>query len=343
MFNTSKAVISISRDKINACLVDLFPPYNVKELVKLDWTPENLSVVLKQIKDKLKTNQIRLLLSGDLSYVMDVTIPADTKETEERQTVATSVGTEIPEILDNEDWDYKVVSQDKKQKKLIVFAPVKDKFTLISQAFASLKMEIEAVEPEDVAKTRHENPVVGLALKQDLKGKDEEVLNLKLSVTQSTPNPKISSKNRKSPIILFIVVLSFIIIATVIFFRQVQTKPTAEPVVTPTPVASITPSLEASLNLSEYLVQILNGSGIAGQAGAVQTLLTAKGFNKFTLGNAKLYNYTDTEISLKANIADDVFKAISDILENDYTVVKSAPSLSQNSTYDVVITVGRKK
>lgn len=40
-------------------------------------------------------------------------------------------------------------------------------------------INVEAIEPETIAQTRDANPIIGLALKEDIKGADEEVLNIK--------------------------------------------------------------------------------------------------------------------------------------------------------------------
>ncbi|KKR72640.1 MAG: coiled-coil [Microgenomates group bacterium GW2011_GWC1_41_8] len=94
-------------------------------------------------------------------------------------------------------------------------------------------------------------------------------------------------------------------------------------------------------DLAEYTIQILNGSGIAGQAGAVQELLETEGFEQFDTGNADSFDFTDTEARMKEEVPASVFTSIMESLE-DYTVVEG-DVLDEDADYDIVITVGQKK
>jgi hypothetical protein len=91
---------------------------------------------------------------------------------------------------------------------------------------------------------------------------------------------------------------------------------------------------------SDYTVHILNGSGISGEAGVVQKLLTTAGFESFETGNADSYDYEETEVSMKEEIPAEVFESISEVLES-YTVVEG-DLLDEDALYDIVITVGQK-
>lgn len=115
---------------------------------------------------------------------------------------------------------------------------------------------------------------------------------------------------------------------------ETQTTPAAE---TPTPT-------QASADLSKLKVQILNGSGVAGEAGKAQSYLEKPGFKEFTTGNASSFNFTDTTVAVKANTPESAFteaqKALSDYYQN---VVKADKALEDSSQYDLVVTIGKKK
>jgi len=114
----------------------------------------------------------------------------------------------------------------------------------------------------------------------------------------------------------------------------------------PTPTQTPAPEEEeeeSELDLSKYSSNVLNGSGIAGEAGKVAKLLEDAGFSSPTAGNAGSYDYTTTIISLKENVPDEVYEKIKESLETDYMVEKSDEKLSEDSDYDIKITVGSKK
>ena len=116
-----------------------------------------------------------------------------------------------------------------------------------------------------------------------------------------------------------------------------EVTPTPTPEATSTPEA--TPTVEA-LDLTEYSINILNGSGIAGQAGVVNDLLEEAGFDSLDTGNADSYDYEETEISLAESTPKAVFDAIKKALEDDYEVTKS-DAIEEDSDYDILIIVGQ--
>ncbi|MBU1256703.1 LytR C-terminal domain-containing protein [Patescibacteria group bacterium] len=115
---------------------------------------------------------------------------------------------------------------------------------------------------------------------------------------------------------------------------------TPEAVVTETVTETPTPTPE-ELDLTEYTLQIQNGSGTAGQAGAVDEILQAEGFNEADTTNADSYDYQDTEVQLKADTPKAVYDTIERALNSDYDV-KLGDALEEDSEFDVVIIVGQK-
>jgi outer membrane biosynthesis protein TonB len=105
--------------------------------------------------------------------------------------------------------------------------------------------------------------------------------------------------------------------------------------------SSPTPQAQEENNLSSYSVEILNGSGIKGEAGKVEGLLSDAGFSDTTASNASSYDYTDTQVALKAAVPDEVFTKIEETLST--YKIKRVDDLGDSSKYDVVITVGSSK
>jgi len=114
-------------------------------------------------------------------------------------------------------------------------------------------------------------------------------------------------------------------------------EPTSAPTATPTP--------EEKVDLTSYSVNVQNGSGVAGQAGVVQDLLVAAGFDEanFKTGNASTYDYTSTEVQVKADVPEAATAAITKALEGSYTVSVAKDNLAASSAYDIVVIVGTKK
>jgi hypothetical protein len=124
---------------------------------------------------------------------------------------------------------------------------------------------------------------------------------------------------------------------------EAKPTPTVEVQVSPTETPATDSGKISNVKLSNLNVQILNGSGIPGQAGGVKTLISTLNFKKIDTGNADNYNYTDTEVSLKDSIPTSVFDQIKTKLVNTYNVVQSKNAVSKTSSYDIIIIVGTKK
>ncbi len=112
---------------------------------------------------------------------------------------------------------------------------------------------------------------------------------------------------------------------------------TVEPTVSPT----AKPTASSSANLSKYKIKILNGSGIKGEAGKVQTLVEAAGFSVLSAGNATTYDYTKTQITIKTGIDPDFISSLVETLKKDYQLEDTKTVSSQ--TNDVTVIVGNLK
>jgi hypothetical protein len=109
------------------------------------------------------------------------------------------------------------------------------------------------------------------------------------------------------------------------------------PTATPTPVEKV--------DLTKYTVNVLNGSGTAGQAGVVKDLLVKSGFDaeKVKTANASTYDFKSTEVQVKVDVPAGIIDAIIKSLNTSYTVEVMEDNLTASSSYDVVVTVGSKK
>ena len=109
---------------------------------------------------------------------------------------------------------------------------------------------------------------------------------------------------------------------------------------TPTPEPTPTPTPEPVIERSELNIQVLNGSGVPGRAGKVQTLLEDADYGNVDAANAKTFDFETTEISVK-NGQEALIKILIGDLESDYEIGETDTKLDEDSEYDAVVTIGK--
>lgn len=189
MFTKKHLIVALFKDLIVAALVAESGDNRIGKSTKYkvpsypnQWSAKNLANVLGDVYKKFKAKKIRILLGDNLNYTFNLNIPGDLTGKEEREYVFEKVRELVPENLSETDWDYREIKSKLKHanqtKKVIVFVPVKGLYDMLQMALDNSSFEVEAIEPELIAGLRNSNPLVGLAMKKDIKGKDQEVLNL---------------------------------------------------------------------------------------------------------------------------------------------------------------------
>lgn len=165
-------------------------------------------------------------------------------------------------------------------------------------------------------------------------------------------NPQPGSSKTKTFLIIFLVILGIglVVGSGILYFNkktkeqspETEAKPFEETSSIPSSVPTPTESA-GKVNLSDYNVQILNGSGTPGEAGKVKALIEKEGLEDIETGNAKSYDYTTTEVQMVSDIPDSVYKTIEKALTTAGYSVKKGSTLDDDSDYDIIITVGSKK
>jgi len=209
----------------------------------------------------------------------------------------------------------------------------KDRFGIVpAKIILSGKVEEVIIEGYKIER-RNLDPFISVALKKDIKGPDEKVLNIDILPLKKS----LSKKFYISLILIFVVTLLLILVG--LFFVKKSTFRTQEKVVliTKTPTPSPTPIL----NKQEFTIQILNGSGGSGVAGKMETLLKNDGYEIAGLGNADNFDYLQTEIRVKEKVNNIFFDSLKKTLEIDYKIVKGKP-LTQEEKTDIVIIIGKQ-
>lgn len=218
------------------------------------------------------------------------------------------------------------------------------------------------------------DPVVGLAQKDDVSGKDEHTLNIdfikvhdfyknqKQSNTEvqtdskdegaSSPPPQISNdelpKTPAKKSYLFMLLLLFIVIGVSIggffmlktYFPAAGVQKKVVPSITPTITEVVSEASDsAEIDLSQYSIEILNGSGTPGVAGELEGVLEDAGYNVTTTGNADSYDFKKTQVNYKASVSSEFKKALDKSLKSIYADIVEE-ELDSSSEVDVQIIVG---
>lgn len=214
----------------------------------------------------------------------------------------------------------------------------------------SLKAEIQNI-----------SPVISLAYKEDLKGKDEDVLNLGLikvfqqNTIQDLPKQVPSNTSKQSTIAptgkhhfpnIIIVIIFLIILGSIGGFLMYNKNmlPKNKPTPTPTPLQVLSPTPLATptteIDTSEYTITILNGTGKAGEATKIETLLTDNGFNVVKTGNANNFNYEKTQARFKEKVPDEAKLPLDKLLKTLYDF-SIGTKLEEEYDSDILIIVGK--
>lgn len=126
------------------------------------------------------------------------------------------------------------------------------------------------------------------------------------------------------------------------FYWQSRTASTASETeeMTPTPEEEPTPTPE-EVDRSEFTIEILNGSGIAGEAGRAQELIEGDDFVVDSTGNADNYDYEETVIQASSDVPDAWIDELISSLERNYTVQTRVDDIEGDTSSDVVVIIGK--
>jgi len=372
MLFSNRKIIAIYRGKLIA--TEVYDPVTKKfgRTYEFGWQPETLDLTLAEVIKKFQTNEYRILVSDELSYVVRLTIPSTVPKAQIRAYILDKLQEKIPEQVDDNEWDYKEIRNLAGEGlDIIAFALVKTFAAVLFRAINKLGINIVAIEPETIAKTRDANAYIGLSLKTDLRGPDPEVLNITPNqVTDEVESKKVVEAagentvkvadnnyirlNRRIVFLIIAVMLVGLFAGGFFYLRSrstnvtqkenpnptstVQNSASETPSSTPSPTPSPTPN---SPELSVLRVQLQNGTGIAGEAGNVQKILESEGFKIISSTNADTFDHDESEVSLKPQY-DMVYDTLDRALNSEYTLIKS-DTLPDDSQNDIVIIIGKKK
>ncbi len=109
----------------------------------------------------------------------------------------------------------------------------------------------------------------------------------------------------------------------------------SENVSTVTPVPS-----KVEVDKSSVAIQVLNGTGIKGEAGKMGEYLVSLGYSEMVTGNASRSNYKETTVSVKLS-KKEAGQLIASELEKKYTVSEELGVVEEKDKYDVIVILGQ--
>lgn len=372
--NEKKLIILFGKEKIKPSLVSMGKNPADREGEELSWTDETLSEVFENLKDKYKVDVVRVILSEEVNHVLKLGIPKDVEN--ERSFIGIKIAEKVPEILENEDWDFQETGQTKNEKLVKVFAPAKEILQKITLASGGIGLKIEAIEPSFVSTKRNPNPFIGMAIKTDIKEKENLVPNMipeavdlrqikvegKAEVVPEVEEVVVEKPIQKAEPIIYeeekkfnaktfalLVFLFFLVGAVVsggiiVYKKSMSLNSSAVKGVdvTPSPSPSIAPTSTPVLIDKENLkISILNGGGVAGAGKIAKDYLESLGYKNIKPGNAENFNYKLTGISVKKNKEESVDQLKKD-LSSKYEISEQVLSLDESSEFDIIIIIGKK-
>lgn len=160
-------------------------------------------------------------------------------------------------------------------------------------------------------------------------------------------NSLLSSKNDQSKSIVLTPTPTVVVVVptnqpspTVTAKPTDKPSPTVSTKLTPTPTTS--PKTTTKPTPSKSLqVEVLNGSGISGEAVRAASLLKAAGYSITGTGNADAFTYQETVIQIKKSKASFGAQLKKD-LSDTYTVDPVIQTLAETSTSDAIVILGAK-
>jgi hypothetical protein len=193
---------------------------------------------------------------------------------------------------------------------------------------------IQSIEPVSLAKTRNEDPIIGICLDQ----KPEESEKNEVKVEK---NPVVS--NRKLMTVPMIVG-AILLLAGGVWFgvdritsgKQMAAEDKLAENITPTPI--VEPTATPMPVEKPETWQILNGSGVTGLAKKWADDLTELGYEDIKTGNADNSDYEATEVTVRK---DSMSKQVEEDLA-DKGVSAGNISIDEDLEYDVVVIIGKE-
>lgn len=153
-------------------------------------------------------------------------------------------------------------------------------------------------------------------------------------------------KNKRLIVVIttiILVILAISVLGIVLLLSPQNPLKKAPTTLTPTVMTdrASSPTPVEKIKMEDIKIQVLNGSGVAGQASSTKDSLTEAGFASIEIGNVTADPSKDTTVVFTERVSKDYQKKITTLLEQIFTNVIAYQTASQ-SAFDVTITTGIK-
>lgn len=181
---------------------------------------------------------------------------------------------------------------------------------------------------------------------------DQQRVNQPAHSSVGTPiPPQVKGQGSNGSVVKWIVLILIVlaVVGGLVWFFVIRGSGEIEkgiPIVTPSPSIQFseptpTPEVQA-VDKSEVSVEVLNGTGIAGEASYLQGKLKGAGWEKIAVGNADKQDSTQTEVEFGSGIDPTTQSELLTLLRDIYTTVTSSTSTSLDKL-EIIITTGLRK
>jgi len=335
MFNDLRVVIYLTRNaielwnvqgkvsvfEISSQLVSNTEIINQKEFEK---------VVSEWILTQSITHSRALLICGN-DLVFDTEIPSTEENTEEK----------IRTFLSTIPYESSLVAHSVESTKTAtyVYAVNQSLVQTVMHIFQNNKIAIDAVYPLKAFRTLDQT---------DTQLSTDTVLwiiqHRKLAQESAFFQKKLKEKKGRNTVLIVSIAVSLVgvvLLAGIFFYQQFWHKSPTAPLGKPT-VVKIYPSVTPSPPISKEKVsiQVLNGSGVQGEALRIKNLMIDAGFNEVTTGNAEKVR-VGTLVEYSTQSAFFAQQEVKELLLKNYETVDFVEQEASGSS-DIVITTGTK-
>ena len=351
---------------VGSNFLEVFEP-NSNNQQKLSFSPESIqhSEIIDKKKYseelekfieglKLKTGKGIILLSAELVYASDIDI-TNKNEKDEAEKFLTAVPLSGNNIA--------VISLHNKNK-LRIIAANKKLYEGELEVLKISNVEIFSVAPISVFPNRTSGQEFTAQEARKITG--EKKILQRYNFLQSKDNPQgdkemantrddlevgeVGKKSMRKQYILL--AISVILLTCAIgylllwsktipnpwFKKSESLRPKPGAVTVPSPTSQPKTTTNPLTDKSAIKIQILNGSGIEGQAGKLSDLLQGVGYNNVTTGNTNNLEQRTT-IMYKKLVPKDMLTDITDTIKNDFPD-PTLQEASKSAEFDILITTG---
>jgi hypothetical protein len=160
-----------------------------------------------------------------------------------------------------------------------------------------------------------------------------------------------SGRRDKKTVGLILLLIALVLIGGAVFYflslnknkedmqkEEIVRQTSAPIVVEENPVSTSTPTPEEVVDKKSISIQVLNGTGIVGEAAYLQDALGKLGYTTVKVGNAPKQDYEATQVTFSSDLSSAVVDEITGELKKIYQKVETKKTSSSN--YDIEIITG---